>query len=85
MKSYIKDQLGDQTLFLIMSHQKICRSEEQRLQADSGDMIQIKEKEVATHLWEKMTDLRRKKMSLLQKTTEQIVSGLKLILYLNYY
>jgi len=50
MKSYIKDQLGDQTLFLIMSHQKICRSEEQRLQADSGDMIQIKEKEVAIHL-----------------------------------
>ena len=50
MKSYIKDQLGDQTLFLIMSHQKICHSEEQRLQADSGDMIQIKEKEVAIHL-----------------------------------
>jgi hypothetical protein len=48
-------------------------------------MIQIKEKEVATHLWEKMIDRRRKKMSLLQKTTEQIVSGLKLILYLNYY
>ena len=85
MKLFRQEQHGDQTLFLTMSHQKICLSEEQKLQADSEDMIQIMEKELAIHLWEKTIDQERKKMFLLQKTTEQIVSGLKLILYFNYY
>jgi hypothetical protein len=50
MKLFRQEQHGDQTLFLTMSHQKICLSEEQKLQADSEDMIQIMEKELAIHL-----------------------------------
>jgi hypothetical protein len=50
MKLFRQEQHGDQTLFLTMSHQKICLSEEQKLQVDSEDMIQIMEKELAIHL-----------------------------------